>query len=656
MKKLENFFYPKRVAVIGVSDNPEKVGAKIYLSACRSINRVYPVNPRHRSVFAQPCFESVLAIPDSIDLAIIAVTSDKVLNLIKEIGFKKIPAAIIISSGFKEKDEAGKMQEEAIAKTANNFGITLLGPNCLGVITPNHNLSFGPDIKNRGNCAFISQSGALGVSVIDFLNKKQIGLQSFISLGNKTDLSENEIVPYLAQQSNVKGIFCYLESFKSGRDFFLLAKSLGTKKPIIILKPGVTMAAKRAMTSHTGALVSDRVAFNSACRQANLIDAASLENFCNLFQFFSYGYNSADLNSPLIVTNAGGPGILLTDLLPQAEMYDVGGDATAETYEQILLKKVNNKRFIFIIITVQAVTPIKEIVQLVAKWKLKKKVPFFVILPGGENVSEAINWLEKNKIMVFDFPDEAAKLFLLINDYEKNKIQLQKQKIRNFFVKKNRSEFKNPTEISLEFLQKTARRYGLPLNREEEVKNWQDCRAKAKDFGFPVVLKAYNSQFTHKTEKNAVRLNIENLVVLKESFEELRDISGSNGTVGISRMQTPKNLEVIIGIKKDPDFGHVLMFGMGGIYTEIIADLSFGIMPLSRPEIRELISRTKTFKIISGARNLPPLNLKALVEVIFRLNFLIAENPWISELDINPMFLGPSKAVIVDLKIKASNV
>ncbi len=607
----------------------------------------------------------MLDYPKEIDIAIIAVKAEIVVNILKEVGFKKIPLVIIISSGFGEIGNEGKNKEDEIKKIAQEFGIHILGPNCLGIVTRNINFSFGSSLHKSGDISIISQSGAIGASLIDWINKENFGLHSFVSLGNKIDLSENDFLRYFTRIKEVKSIFLYLESFKNGREFFESTREISRVKPIVILKPGATKNAMHAMTSHTGALISDALAYKTAFSQANVINAETLEDFFTLMKYFSI-FNVGSRHDPVstnhiaIITNAGGLGVLLADLLPNSIPLDLGGGAKAVDYETSLKNLPRSLDALFCVMTPQEVTEIEKTATIIAKFQKSVKFPIFTILPGGNKIFPAHEILNRNNSLVFDFPEDAVRIYKKINNFFINKIQNSKLKTQNKFqirklISRRETGFKYKKineQLPVEDVQRLAREYGMPVNEEYAVNIYEQCRQIAKKIGFPVVLKIHGEKFLHKTELNAVRLDLRNENEMHQGYQELLTIAeAQKDTITISK-QIPKSFEVIIGVKRDPDFGHLLMFGMGGIYTEIMKDLSYGLLPLTKPQIINLIKKTKAYQIINGARNLPRLDLKGIIDCIEKLNRLILENPWISELDINPLLVSERNVKIVDLKIK----
>ncbi len=653
MAELEKLFSPRIVAIIGASSDTTKVGGRIFKNALFSRNtQAFPINPKHKQILGQTCYASIVDFRGEIDVAVIAVRAEIVPVVLKEIIIKKVPYAIIISSGFKEAGAGGEALEKECAELAQKNNLRLLGPNCLGILSPNLNLTFAGNIAKNGPIAVISQSGAIGSSLVDWINKEQVGIHSFISLGNKADLSENDFLEYYAKEKKVSAVFLYLESFKNGREFFQFVSSLTRKKPIVVLKPGATKNAVRAMTSHTGALVTDAVAYQTAFSQANVINAQTLEDFFNLMKFFSiFNVEIPHETPPSIITNAGGVGVLLADLLPNALPLDLGGAAKTLDYENALKRLPKNLNLLFCIITPQEMTELEKTASYIVKWQRKVKYPIFTIIPGGGKVTPAIEILRQGNCMVFDFPEEAVRIYQKINNFSINQIRNSKFKVQNHSSKlkfKKRRSSGTRKQLEIIDVQKLAKEYKLPLNEEYPVETFTQCFQAAKKIGFPVVLKAHGEKIFHKTEFNAVRLNI---ATEKKLHDEYQDLSSLTGTITVSR-QFPSSFEAIIGVKRDVDFGHLLMFGMGGIYTEIMKDLSYGLLPLSRPQIVSMIKKTRSFQVINGARGLPSLDMNGIVSTIQKLNKLILENPWIIELDINPLLVGKDWVKIVDLKIK----
>lgn len=626
--------------------------------------RVVPINPNHKEINGTKCYSSVLEYTGKIDVAVVAVPASIVPQIISATAKKRIPFCVVISAGFREAGREGKALEENCLQIARSANVRILGPNSLGTVTNLVNLSFGTSLAKNGKIAVISQSGAIGASLLDWIMEEDVGVNSFISLGNKSDLSENDFLEYFGKDRNTAAIFLYLESFAQGRIFFEKLSRLTQKKPVVVLKPGATKSAQRAMTSHTGAMVSDAICYQTAFLQANAIDAQSLEDFFYLMKFFSmsekFSLKNFQHGKPEIVTNAGGIGVLLSEHLRGVIPKDIRGDAKAIDYQKSFRALPRNIPALFCVITPQEVTEIEKSAQVIIDWQKSESYPVFVILPGGQKVNATHEYLKKNHVLVYDFPEDAARVYHKIKNYET-------RRIKNNFVFKNSvfnkimrfNNFKKNLShgyLDTRAAQKLSREYGLPLNDEYKLVNYDQCLTMARKIGFPVVLKVHSEKFLHKTEFGAVRLNIVNEKSLREEYQKLLSVGVPHeeplqNTITISK-QIPSSFEVIIGVKRDADFGHLLMFGMGGIYTEIMKDLSYGLIPLSRPQIITLIKKTKAYRIIEGARGLPKLYLKGVVELIEKLNSLILENQWIEELDINPLLVGKDFVKIVDLKIK----
>jgi acetate---CoA ligase (ADP-forming) len=653
-------FNPKCVAIIGASDNPQKIGNQIMKNALdNQINcQVIPINPEHSTICKKKAYASVLEYGKKIDVAVVATPAIYVGEIVSQAVQKNIPYVIIISSGFKEKDIEGQKKENEISQIIKNTNTHLIGPNCLGFLTPKINLTFGSKIIKKGTVTVISQSGAIGSSLIDYLNKEQIGLHSFISLGNKTDISENELLEYYSSQKNISAIFCYLESFKNGQNFFQKASKLGKNIPIIVIKPGKTENAIHAMTSHTGALISNEIAVKTAFSQSNIIAAENLDDFFTLIKYFTnfdskiIVYN--DKLTPQILTNAGGMGVLLADEISGVTPTGLGGGAITKTYEDALNKLPKNTPILFIIITPQEVTEIEKTANLIVTWQKKVKYPIFTILPGGVKIQKARKIIKNNQIMMFDFPEDAARIYNKIVKYQQERDTHEK----TFF--QTQKDFRKQKDfLNFEEVQKLGLSFHLPINPEYAVRDLKDCQKAAKKLRYPVILKNHDPQIIHKTEFKAVRLNIQNENELKKEYRELINVVNGlpvrhtlpQDIITISK-QIQGVAEIIIGVKRDPDFGFLLMFGTGGIYSEIMKDLSFGILPMTKIQILRMIEKTKVYQIVKGARELPKLNLEGIMSCIEKLGILVSQNPWISEIDINPLLVSEKSVSIVDFRIK----
>lgn len=644
---LNSFFSPKSIAVIGASHAPEKLGFKLLknLLDAKFPGKIYPVNPDTTPILNLNVNKSILDINNSIDLALICVKAEIVQNIFNDLSKKQVKNAIIFSAGFEETGESGKKLQEKIKNIAKLNKINVLGPNCLGIISPVNNLnaSFSANYPKKGKTAIISQSGALLSSFLDWSLKNNFGISHCISLGNKMDLSETEFLEYLKTDSKTEVIGVYLESFKNGQEFKKIVSEISTTKPVIVLKPGKTSEAKIAVTSHTGALAGEDEAVNSALRQAGAVRASSIEEFYDLLKVFS---SKKYPKGPelTIITNAGGPGVLATDkaieeglnIIPISSLIknpiDVIGDALSDRYKTAIQNVIKDKiqDAILIILTPQAMTEIKKTAEIITNLSKTTTKPVFTSFIGGEKVEEGIKILNQNKIPQFQFPENAISALKSLLWYIEKKKSLNLPAI-NIFIDENKKNLvkklmQNPISTANAF--KIAEIYEIPT-----AKIYQD------NIKFPVVLKI--DKPGHKNAIGGVIKNIDTQEELSQALQKLSNLSDKF----IIQEQIEEGVEVIIGAKKDKDFGHLIMFGMGGIYTEVLKDINFAVSPLSNFDALDLVKNTKVYKLISK-------NIYPVIKCLLSVSTLLTDFPQIQELDINPLIVHEKSSIAVDIKIK----
>ncbi|MEM1525655.1 MAG: acetate--CoA ligase family protein [Ignisphaera sp.] len=698
-KELELLFKPRSVAVVGASREPGKVGHSILKNIIDSgySGRIYPINPKADSVLGLKAYKSLLEVPDPIDLAVVVVPAPSVPSVIEECGMKGVKFAVVISAGFKEVGGEGIEREKRLVETASKYGVRVVGPNCLGIIdmhTP-MNASFGPLIDRKGSIAFVSQSGALLVAILDWSVKTGLGFSKIVSLGNKADLNEAEFLEYLGEDPETKVILLYLESIVNGRRFIEVASAVSRKKPIILLKGGITEAGAKAALSHTGAMAGGVTALKAALKKAGVILVPSLSELFDMAIAFST--QPMPLGSRVgIVTNAGGGGVVTSDTIimkglrlaalslhtievlrsslpPAAAIYnpvDVLGDAKADRYKIAIdaLLKDPNVDSVVVILTPQAVTEPEKtaeaIIELSRKYPYKPMLAAFI---GGERVEKAVKMLINNNIPVYDMPEKAVVALYGMNMYRESREYLLKiaehVELYNIdrrgalsIIEKARSEGRR---VLLESEAKEIMRcYGVPVAPTILVKTEDEAVEAARGIGYPVVLKIASPDITHKTDVGGVVINVRSDEDVKEAFKTIianvrryAPQASIHGVV-VQRM-VPKGREVIIGATKDPVFGHIIMFGLGGIYTELFKDVSFKLTPLSLYEAKEIIMETKAYTLLKGFRGEPSADIASIVNILLRVSKLVIDIPQIVEMDINPLFVYEEGAgsVAVDVKM-----
>lgn len=684
---LKDFFTPKSIAIIGASSHPEKIGFSIVKNVLdgRFVGKIYPINPDCDNLLGLRCYPNVAAVKESIDLAIIAVPSAVVASVMAECGKKRIKYAIIISAGFAEAGPEGAKRQEAVAKVAKLYGVRVLGPNCLGVIDPVHrlNASFSINMPNKRNIAVVSQSGATCTAILDWANGNGVGFSHFVSLGNKLDLNENDFLDYYAQDPETKVVIGYLESISDPENFLEIAKRVTRKKPLILLKAGRGGRGEAAAASHTGALASDDEVIETAFREAGIIRAETLEDLFELATVFS------DMNLPaggktLIITNAGGPAVMATDAVAKtknlsffelaleqkdvlskvlpfgasvANPIDLLGDATSRTFEVVfkLLRGKHDADLKLVILTPQSSTDSIKIAEVIAK---NSKGDVAVVLIGGPKFNEAKEILSKHRISTFLYPERAVFALDQLAFYG---MYSRKKRTKETFAKVEpkvaERVLRKGAPYSDADLAKIFMAYGISMAGSKLTTNANEAIKTANEIGYPIVLKVTSPDILHKTEVGAVKLGIENNDDLRKSYQEvLRNAKKHYPKakilgVTVYRM-VRSNVEVALGAKRDPLFGPVIMFGLGGIYIEIFKDFRLGLAPVSLEKAAQMIRSIKSFEMLNGYRNGERFDFDALANAISGLSQLMIDFPQIAEVDVNPIRVNTDHHGILALDAK----
>lgn len=700
---MSSLFNPRSVAVVGASRDPTKVGHTVLKNIINSGYRgkIYPVNPKADEVLGLKCYKSVSEIPDEIDLAIIAIPALSVLEVAEECGKKGVKNLVVISAGFKEIGGEGVDRERELVNIARKYGMRILGPNCLGFIdmhTP-INASFSAVTPRKGRIAFVSQSGALITAILDWSIKRGIGFSKIVSLGNKADLDEVDFMQIIGEDRDTKVILMYIEAVERGQKFVEVAQQVARKKPIVVLKGGVTEAGARAAMSHTGAMAGGFTAYEAAFRKAGILIANTLNEVFDYAIAFSTQPLPSSKNIA-IVTNAGGPGIIATDyslkmglrlatfspdtinklrakLPPAAAIYnpvDVLGDARADRYEYAIDTVLSDEGVsgLIVILTPQAMTePVetaKAIIKLSKKYPDKPIVAAFI---GGDAVSEAVELLTNEGIPVFDFPERAVLALSGLSRYREYVDFLEKaisRQVRFYDVDTARARDiidtvkKEGRRVLLEVEAKELMRsYGIPTPPTILARNEDEAVEAANKLGYPVVLKISSPQILHKSDVGGVIVGVKSDAEVREAFRTIIERARRYAPkaviygVAINRM-IPSGKEVIIGVTRDNVFGHLIMFGLGGIYTNIFRDVSFRLVPITPDEAMEMIRETKAYQILRGYRGEPPSDIASIVNVILRINQLVQDFPEIAEIDINPLFVynEGEGSIALDVKVVLS--
>lgn len=694
---LDTLFYPKSVAVIGASQDPQKVGYAILNNLLKFGYKgiIYPINPKKDEILGVKAYKSIFDVSEEIGLAVVSIPAALVPDCIRDCIKRGIRSAVIISAGFKEAGSVGILLEEELKALLKTGDIRILGPNCLGIINTaiDLNATFAAGMLPKGRLAFFSQSGALGIAILDWAIGNKIGFSKFISLGNKADLNETDFIDYFIQDPETDIILGYIEDVVEGRRFLEIAKKATKIKPVILMKSGGTQAGARAASSHTGALAGSENAFNAAFKQTGIIRAEGVEDlFESALAFYSGKLPKG--NNLLIITNAGGPGIIAADTaeklginLPQlsketveqlmtvlpknASLYnpvDIIGDATSKRYAAVIERTLNDPHVdgMLIILTPQAMVNVEETAKIVIESSKKTGKPLITSFMGEERVRSSVAMLKAAAITNFSYPEPAVKSFRKLFNYGLWKKKAEEPALspavnRDAVAQIIRAARKNN---QMQFAEDSAREilthYGFRFPKKQLTKMPSEAANAAAAIGFPVVMKISSPDILHKTDINGVRLNISSKKEAKDAFTEItlnaRKFMPKAFINGVTIYETvPKGKEIILGITFDRTFGHMIMFGLGGIYVEVLKDVSFRIVPVNLSEANEMIHEIRTIQLLQGVRGEPPADLDAIVQSIVRLSMLATDFPEIHELDINPLVVFESGAVALDSRIILSH-
>ncbi|OAG28439.1 acetate--CoA ligase alpha subunit [Thermodesulfatator autotrophicus] len=690
---LDFFFKPQAIAVIGASREPGKVGHDVLknLLDYKFPGPVYPVNPKAQEILGLKAYPSINELPQGVDLAVVAVRAPLVPEVISLCGQKGIKGAVVLSSGFKETGREGAKLELELIESARKHKVRIIGPNCLGILDTYSrlNATFAALKPLKGKIGFFSQSGALCLAVLEWSRAEKIGLSRFVSLGNKADISEIECLRALAEDPHTEIIMGYLEGIEDGRAFTEVASQVSRQKPVIIFKSGITAAGARAASSHTGSLAGSQEAFLAAVKRAGIIRAETLREFFNLALYFA---GNPPMEGPYlgILTNSGGPGIIAADaceksslelptlsaetieklrqvLPPYASFYnpvDITGDADAERYKKALSLLLEDKTLngLLVILSRTATVDPEAVAETLSDKKGTK--PLVACFIGEESVKKAKTKLLKAHIPHFEYPEEAVSVF---DKSWRYKFWLNKPRPK---AKRLKVDFKRAAEV-LQLVRSEGRRYfldhevkqileayGFTFPKTLLARTTDEALLAAKVIGYPVVLKLVSPQVQHKTDIGGVKLNIQNDEELVKAFQEMlisvrKRLPGVSVLGVIVQEMVYKGKEVIVGFLRDPQFGPIVMFGLGGIYVEVMKDVTFNLAPLSKEEALEMIREIKAYPVLKGIRGEPEVDMNALARSIMAMGQLVSDFPELSEGEINPLIIGPRgfKTIAVDARL-----
>lgn len=680
---LEAFFQPKSVAIIGASTSPGKLGYTVLANVIESgfKGNIYPINPKATEIYGYKAYPSVLDLPETPDLGVVVIPYQFVADAVRECGEKGVPAMVIISAGFREASVEGAEREQEVIAIAKQYGIRIIGPNVLGIIdtyTP-INASFAAGTPPQGSIAFMSQSGALQTAILDWaLAQQDLGFSKFVSLGNKADVSEIDLMLAWADDPQSHVILAYIEGVPSGQRFMQVAREVSRKKPILVLKSGVTESGSRAVSSHTGSLAGSEAAYDAAFYQSGILRMNSLQELFDNARAFA--------NQPLlkgdriaIITNAGGPGILATDTLERRGMHlsrlesetvqalkaalpdaasaanpvDVLGDARSDRYAKAieLVAQDPNVDGMICIVTPQAMTDIVETANAIGKLSQRLDKPILGVFMGEQRSKAGEDVLASYGIPNYKFPEQAAAAFAAMRDYrvaqqrpdpEMVSFDVDRDAVAEVFAKV-RSE--NRVQIGELEAQAIGRAYGIRLPQSQLAETADEAVEIATRFGFPVVLKIASPDILHKTDVGGVKVGLSDATDVRDAFDLIvyraqRYVPGARiwGCL-VQEMVATDGMEVLVGMSRDAQFGPLVTFGLGGILVEALKDVTFRIAPFGRQDAEEMLDEIRAHSLLRGVRGRPPADREALTETLLRIGQLVTDFPEIVEMDINPLMV-----------------
>ncbi|MGB9979554.1 acetate--CoA ligase family protein [Methanobacterium sp.] len=687
---MRDMFNAKSIAVIGASETKGKIGYDIMRSLVNYYKgEIVPVNIKGGKILGIPACTSISE-HGPVDLAVITIPSHLIPATVEECGEMGIKNIVVISAGFKEIDEEGARLENELVELCKKYKIKLVGPNCLGVMNTYNdmNASFSSDIAHKGKISFMTQSGAIMAAILDYADKKNIGFSRIVSLGNKAVINENDCMKDFMEDENTEVITAYLEGIVDGPGFIEASRKASRKKPVLVIKSGRTSKGSEAVSSHTGTIAGSDSAYEAAFSQCGIIRVNSLDEMMD--------YSSALALSPLpkgnriaIITNAGGPAIMTTDVsiknnLEIAELtcetkqklkdglpatasvknpVDVLGDASPERYAfalETVLADPNVDGVIYLV-TPQSVTDADGIAKVAIEHAKISDKPILCSFFGGTSFEGAEKLLAEHQIPNYLYPKRAVKSMKTLYNYsiikeqeypESPDFDVNKEIVKNIIQE---AQEKDMYTLGLESFD-ILKAYGIPTVGTAITKTLEDTLKAAEEIGYPLVMKIVSPQISHKSDVGGIKLNLNNADDVKAAYEDMMEnIPKKEPNATLEGVQLQKMLsggkEVIIGMVQDPTFGPMMMFGLGGIYVEILKDVKFAIAPVNEEEAREMIAGIKTHELLEGTRGDKPMDTEAIADIILRISQLVTDFPEINEFEINPLMVFEEGALAVDMRL-----
>jgi len=695
---LNRLFNPKGVAVIGASERQGSVGCAIMKNLMTGNEKftVFPVNPRHKHLFGRSSFSRIQDIEETVDMAVIATPIRMVPDLLKDCGQKEVAGAVVVSSGGRETGATGQAMEERILAAARRSDLRIIGPNCLGIINTaiSLNASFAHLAPLPGNIAFLSQSGAVCTSVLDLAFRKHVGFSYFASLGSMVDVDFADMIDYLGSQRTVGSILMYMESISNIRNFMSAARAVSRVKPIIVLKSGRSLAGAKAAASHTGVMAGEDALYDTAFQRAGILRVTEFEELFDCAEYLAKQPRPKGCGLT-IITNAGGPGIMAADALASFDLeparmsqatldrldailpgnwsrgnpVDILGDTPATTYVETV--KICNEDpetdALLLICSPAGTMDTRALAELLIPCLREVSCPVFTAWIGGKNVAGARQVFNQAGIVTYDSAERAVRAFKNLYEYGKNIERLTQIPIRTdtrliihretagsiictALAEKNTCLLENTAKALLDA-------YGIPVNDTRIADTEEAALKMAEQTGFPVVLKICSKDIPHKSDCDGVALDLKTGRDVVTAYRRIMDTARQHfpdafiSGVTVQAMQERADVELIIGARKDPQFGPVIVFGMGGVLTEVFRDISMGLPPLNRMLADHLIGKTRIASVLKGFRNIRPIDMAQLEELLIRTGRLVTDFPEIQALDINPLMVKNGMLTAVDARV-----
>lgn len=680
---LSPFFNPRGVAILGASTSPAKLSYGILrnLTQYGYAGHIAPVNPKADEILGVKCYPSLASVPDPIDLAVIVLPAEMTLKAVDECGQRGIQAAVIISGGFKEIGPQGAVLEEQVAEIARQYSMRLIGPNCVGVLdmTSGLNVTFIQGRPARGGIGFVSQSGAVAGGVVDTIRDKEIGFSNFSSLGNELDVTETDMIVYLRSEPYTRVIAAYIEMIRDGRRFIEVARQTTPQMPIVMLKAGRTQDGARAVSSHTGSLAGTQAAYQAAFVQSGVIEVETISELLEIAQAFETQPLPAGKRVAL-VTNGGGPAALVSDSLASQGLTLANlSDSTRQTCRQALhpaaqvdnpidmlggarpdefnlaistLLEDDGVDAVIAILVPQALVNPAEVAEAVVGSSKGSLKPVLTCFMGDWSVKTARQILHQNGIPMYTTPESLGKVLGALVRYAdwRKRPQESMSILRN--IDKNSASLLLQDAAGQPAMGEVLTRpllnaYGIKVVPGGEARSLAEARQVAKQAGYPVAMKIMSADILHKSDAGGITLNIQNDNQLENAYHELmqrvqlaRPDAHLEGV--LVEAMAPRGQEVIIGMRRDPTFGPLMMFGLGGIAVELFGDVAFRVAPLTRQDAMDMIQATRAGKLLSGFRGKPVVLLDGIIDAMLRLSQLALDFNVIEEIEVNPLLVLPS--------------